>query len=34
MAVLMEWMTPALVEIEDTDELRRVYRCEVVEQAA
>jgi len=29
---LMEWTTPTLIEIEYTDELRQLYRCEVVEK--
>jgi hypothetical protein len=31
---LLEWSAPTLMEIEYTEELRRLYRCEVVEQAA
>jgi hypothetical protein len=31
---LLEWTTPTLTEIEYTDKLRRLYRCEVMEQAA
>jgi hypothetical protein len=30
---LMEWTTPNLVEIEYTDERRRRYWCEVIEEA-
>jgi hypothetical protein len=29
----MEWTTPTLVEIEYTEDLRRLYRCEVVKVA-
>jgi hypothetical protein len=28
------WRTPKLEEIEYTDELRRLYRCEVIREAA
>jgi hypothetical protein len=31
---LMEWTTPTLVEIAYTEELRRLYRCEVLQEAA
>jgi hypothetical protein len=30
----MEWTTPTLAEIEHTEELRRLYRCEMIQQAA
>ena len=30
---LLEWTAPILTEIEYTDELRRLYRCEVMEGA-
>jgi hypothetical protein len=30
---LREWTTPKLEEIEYTDELRQLYRCEVVGEA-
>ena len=31
---LMEWTTPTLIEIEFTEELRRLYQCEVMQEAA
>ena len=31
---LMEWTTPMLVEIEYTEELKRLYRCEMMQEAA
>ena len=30
---LLEWTTPTLVEIEYADELRRLYRCEMMQEA-
>jgi hypothetical protein len=30
----MEWTTPTLIEIEFTEELRRLYQCEVMQEAA
>jgi hypothetical protein len=30
----MEWTTPMLVEIEYTEELKRLYRCEMMQEAA
>jgi hypothetical protein len=29
-----EWTTPTLAEVEYTEELRRLYRCEVMQEAA
>ena len=34
LSALMEWTTPTLVEIEYTEELRRLYRCEAIREAA
>ena len=31
---LMEWTTPMLVDIEYTEELKRLYRCEMMQEAA
>ena len=31
---LLEWTTPTLTEIEYTEELRRLYRCEMMQEAA
>jgi hypothetical protein len=34
MTELKEWTTLTLTEIEYAEELRRLYRCEVLEEAA
>ena len=34
MTALMEWTTPTLTEIAYTDELLKLYWCEVLEKAA
>jgi hypothetical protein len=33
LTALMEWATPTLTKIECTEELRRLYRCEMMEDA-